>query len=144
MKVQEGKPIWKDSFDSKVFSFKIFPGISKEILMHMITSQDCHGLVLEAFGSGTLPSQTDAVTEVLKTAQRLQKPVVIVSQCPHGQVDLDLYAASKEARRYGALSAGDMTREAAVVKLMHALGLGLKVGSLKSYFTKNQCGERSL
>ncbi|MDZ4676185.1 MAG: asparaginase [Oligoflexia bacterium] len=142
--VKPGKPLWQTNFNEKVFCFKIFPGISSEILLSTINNKACEGIVLEAFGSGNVPSIDDSVLAMIRRAQQLGKPVVIVSQCPHGRVNLDLYDCGVKAKKAGAISAGDMTREAAVVKLMHSLGLGLKGSKLRAYFLKNICGERSL
>jgi L-asparaginase len=142
--VKAGKPQWISRFNEKVFCFKIFPGISGEILMTTINNKACEGIVLEAFGSGNVPSLDDTVLAMIKQALKLEKPVVIVSQCPHGRVNLDLYDCGIKAKNAGAISAGDMTREAAVVKLMHGLGQGLKGAKLRQYFLKNICGERSL
>ncbi|MCC6276487.1 MAG: asparaginase [Oligoflexia bacterium] len=142
-RVRPGRPRWLCDFDSRVFSMKVFPGLSKEMLIPVIESPQCHGLVIEAYGSGTVPTRDSTMTEALILAKRLSKPVVVVSQCPHGRIDLDVYETSLPVRKYGALSAGDMTREASVVKLMHGLGLGLRGSALAKYFTSNRCGERS-
>lgn len=136
------KPAWQIAFNKKVFCFKIFPGISGEILKATIHTKACEAVVLEAFGSGNVPALDTSVLGMIQEARSLNKAVVIVSQCPHGRVDLGLYQSGIKALNAGALSAGDMTREAAVVKLMHGLGMGLKGAALKKYFLKNICGER--
>jgi L-asparaginase len=140
--VPAGRPIWKIEFSNKVFCFKIFPGISGEILRETVLDTSCEGVVLEAFGSGNVPSLDDSVLSMIRLAKKAGKPVVISSQCPHGEVDLEAYEPGVRARQAGAISAGDMTSEAAVVKLMHALGLGLKGARLEKYFLSNVCGER--
>ncbi len=142
--VKTAPPTWAPVFDERVFCFKIFPGISGEILKATISNKSCQGVVLEAFGSGNVPSLDDSVIGMIRLAKKLNKPVVIVSQCPHGQVDLGLYQTGIDARRAGAISAGDMTQEATVVKLMHGLGLRLSGPKLQKYFNQNICGERSL
>jgi L-asparaginase len=143
-KTKPGKPAWQMNFNERVFCFKIFPGISGEILRSTVYMKACQGIVLEAFGAGNVPSHEDAVVDMIEHATELGKPVVVVSQCPHGKVDLDLYECGRRAKKAGAISAGDMTREATVVKLMHGLGLGLAGKSLREYFLKNLSGERSL
>jgi L-asparaginase len=139
----QGKPQWSLGFNERVFCFKIFPGISGEILKTTITNKACDGIVLEAYGSGNVPNLDDSVIAMIQEGKRLKKPVAIVSQCPHGRVDLDLYECGQKAKQAGALSAGDMTRETAVVKLMHGLGIGLTGSALQNYFSKSVCGERS-
>jgi L-asparaginase len=141
--VKNGTPQWLSHFDMRVFCFKIFPGISAELLLAAICNENCRGIVLEAYGSGNMPSIDTLLIKMIAEGIKLEKPVVIVSQCPHGQVDLKLYESGIKLKEVGALSAGDMTMEASVVKLMHGLGLGLTGHKLKSYFSKNICGERS-
>jgi L-asparaginase len=142
--VKTSNPTWQAVFDERVFCFKIFPGISGDILKATISNENCQGVVLEAFGAGNVPSFDDSVIGMIKLAKKLKKPVVIVSQCPHGQVDLNLYETGMDAKKAGAISAGDMTQEATVVKLMHGLGLGLSGKKLQYYFNQNICGERSI
>lgn len=139
--VKIGKPSWLTQFDKRVFCFKIFPGISADILNVAISNKSCAGVVLEAYGSGNIPMIDDSLIEILA---KTNKPIVIVSQCPDGKVDLDLYESGNRLKKAGAISAGDMTMEASVVKLMHGLGLGLKGKQLTRYFLENVCGERSL
>ena len=142
-KAPTGKPLWKSDFDERVFCFKIFPGISSHILNATISYEKCLGVVLEAYGSGNVPSFDLSVLEMIELAEKLGKPVMIVSQCPHGQIDLEMYEVGMKAKAAGAISAGDMTPEASVVKLMHGLGLGLRGKKLKTYLLQNICGERS-
>lgn len=143
-KIKSRSPSWKAVFDQRVFCFKIFPGISGEILNGTIENENCQGVVLEAYGTGNVPDINESVIGMIKLAKKLKKPVVIVSQCPHGQVDLDMYECGRRAKKAGAISAGDMTQEASVVKLMHGLGMKLAGKELQNYFLKNICGERSL
>jgi L-asparaginase len=142
--VKKGKPLWLSNFDQRVFCFKIFPGISPNLLSATIENENCKGLVLEAYGIGNMPMGDNSLIDIVARGVKLNKPVVIVSQCPHGQVDLVLYENGTRLKKAGALSAGDMTLEASIVKLMHGLGLGLKGKNLQNYFLKNICGERSL
>ena len=46
----------------------------------------------------------------------------MVSQSPHGSVDLGLYASGRKAEKAGVISLRDMTVEAAIVKLMLLAG----------------------
>jgi len=138
------KTQWQTQFDENVFCFKIFPGINAKILIETVKNKECHGLVLEAYGTGNVPCVDDSILNVIKEAKKLSKPLIIASQCADGRVDLQKYECGQKALKLGALSASDMTTEAAVVKLMHGLGMNLKGESFKKYFLKNICGERSL
>jgi L-asparaginase len=143
LRVAVGKPSWNLKFDESVFSFKVFPGISTEVLKAAVTSPAARGIVLEAFGSGNIPMLSNSILKVIELATTLGKPVLIVSQCPHGRVDLELYESGARALKLGAISSGDMTREAAIVKLMHCLGQNYSRNEQAAYLLKNVCGERS-
>ncbi len=142
--LKTGKPLWLDVFDSGVFAIKIFPGISGKILMDMVNSPRIHAFVFECFGSGNIPTDDPSVIAAISRARKLKKVVVIASQCSHGSVDLTRYECGVLAQNAGAVSAGDMTSEAAVVKLMHGLGMGFTDNALKKYFLTSICGERSV
>lgn len=132
---------WQSKFNEKVFCFKIFPGISGEILMGTVRAKACQGMVLEAYGTGNVPDFDHSVLAMIREAKRLKKPVIISSQCPHGRVDLKKYDCGVQAEKAGAISGQDMTTEACVVKLMHGLGMKFQGANLRNYFQKNICGE---
>jgi L-asparaginase len=134
--------VFKLQFNEKVFCFKIFPGISGEILMETVRAKSCEGLVLEAYGAGNVPDLDHSILGMIKEARGLKKPVVISSQCPDGKVDLSKYLCGRKAEAAGAISGGSMTTEACVVKLMHGMGIGLEGAALKNYFKANICGEQ--
>ena len=78
-------------------------------------------------------------------ATRRGVPVVIVSQSPRGAVDLARYEGGAAAARAGAISAGDMTSEATLTKLMIALGRAAgsadMVSDVRAAFATNAVGE---
>src|SRR5262249_18323522 len=80
------------------------------------------GMVIAAFGAGNVPHLENSLIPVIESAKRRDIPVVIVSQSPRGAVDLGRYEGGSQAARAGAIGAGDMTPEAALAKLMIALG----------------------
>jgi L-asparaginase len=79
-------------------------------------------MVIEAFGVGNVPVLQNSLIPVIESARSLDVPVVIVSQSARGAVDLARYGGGVAAARAGAIGAGDMTCEAALAKLMIALG----------------------
>jgi L-asparaginase len=68
-------------------------------------------------------------------------PIVLASQCSFGHVTLGAYEASAAALQAGALSAVDMTREAALVKLMFLLGQDLAFDTLREVWGRSLAGE---
>src|SRR3990167_453705 len=66
-----------------------------------------------------------------------------VSQSPHGQVKFGVYAAGSQLAATGLVSAGGMTREAALGKLFALLGAGLAQAEVEHWFGLDLCGERA-
>jgi len=85
---------------------------------------------------------------VIEAAKRTDVPVVMVSQCPRGAVDLAAYEGGSAAARAGAIGAGDMTTEATLTKLMVALGRvpegESKADAARRAFSEAWAGEISL
>lgn len=113
------------SFDGRlephVLMVRAFPGLDPRLL-HGALAQGVRGLVLEAFGAGNVPRLENSLLPVIEAAHDKDVPVVVVSQSTRGAVDLTRYQGGAAAARAGAIGAGDMTSEAAVTKLMIALG----------------------
>jgi L-asparaginase len=127
--------------DPGVFLLKVFPGLDPEVVLPMLPH--VRGLVIEAHGSGNFPLQNvRSLLPVFKEARRREVAVVVISQAHRNGVDLSLYEAGQAALDEGAMSGGDMTASAAVVKLMHALSK-LEKRSLRSYIERNIAGERT-
>jgi L-asparaginase len=104
------------------------------------------GLVVEAHGSGNFPVLDQggrSLLPVFEAAKRAQVPTVVVTQAHRNGVDLSLYESGRAALAQGALSGGDMTASAAVVKLMHALAECKTHKALRSYMSRNVAGERT-
>jgi len=107
--------------DPEVLTVRVTPGLPPRSLLCALES-GVHGLVLEAYGVGNVPHLDRSLVPVVAEATRRDVPVVLVSQCAHGGVDLHRYAGSAAAAEAGAISGGDMTTEAALAKLMVLLG----------------------
>lgn len=104
-----------------VIAVRAFPGLQPR-LIHGALRAGVKGVVLEAFGSGNVPHLENSLVPVIEDARRRDIPVVIVSQCQRGDVDLRRYAGGRAALDAGAIGAGTMTAEAALAKLMVTLG----------------------
>ena len=109
------------SFRDQVMCVKLFPNLQPELLAPLV-SAPVQVFVLEAFGAGNVPNLDFSVIPFIRQATDAGKLVIVASQCVNGAVDLNLYDCGREALSAGAISARDMTTEAAIVKSMFLLG----------------------
>ena len=126
--------------DRRVVHVRLSPGFGSALLG--LDVPEVKGVVLEAFGAGNLPLGKDSPVSTLMEMRKRGIPVVLVSGSEHGGVDLSLYEGGRAARRAGAISGGDMTGEAAVVKLMLALGQEEGLDRIRSFMETPLAGER--
>jgi L-asparaginase len=87
------------------------------------------GLVVEGYGDGNVPN--DLVPALARCAR--EGALVLASQCAYGAA-LHRYEGGAAVIRAGALSAGDMTTEMAMVKLMAALGRAPSLAEARRLF----------
>lgn len=127
---------------SDVVAFRLTPGLDPAIPTRMLDA-GVKGVVLEAYGSGNIPVHGRAFAPFLDSARERGIPVVMATQCVHGGVELGLYEGGKRALDAGAISAGDMTVEAAVMKLSVLLGRGADLTRVREEFRRDWAGERS-
>lgn len=119
----------------------VFPGLQAGHLEALLGSS-VQGLLLECYGSGTGPSDDQALLDTLRAARQRGVMLVAISQCPEGDVVFDTYAAGSRLRAAGLVSGGGMTREAALGKMFALLGAGLDVDEAEQWFALDLCGER--
>jgi L-asparaginase len=119
---QKGPFRLREKLEPRVFLLKVFPGLDPALPLALLPH--VRGLVLEAYGAGNYPSDPSLGRSLLPLFQEARKrevPVVVVSQAYRNGVDLTLYESGAAALQEGALSGGDMTPSAALVKLMQGL-----------------------
>ncbi|MBK6518724.1 MAG: asparaginase [Polyangiaceae bacterium] len=128
--------------EARVLAVRVFPGLDPKLLQGALTA-GVRGMVVEAFGAGNVPRLERSLIPAIEAARSLDVPVVIVSQCPRGAVDLGAYEGGAAARDAGAIGALDMTAEAALTKLMITLGRadGGRVAAARTAFAEDWAGE---
>ena len=119
-----------------------YPGVQASHVRALLDS-GVQGLVLECYGSGTGPADDAELLGVLQAAHARGVVLAAISQCPHGHVEFGVYAAGSQLASAGLISAGGMTREAALGKLFALLGAGLDQAEVEHWFALDVCGERS-
>ncbi|TET06752.1 MAG: asparaginase [Candidatus Thorarchaeota archaeon] len=114
-------PRFDTRLDDRVFLLKVFPGLPPQTLTRIV-DMGYHGMIIEGFGSGNIPTKENALAGGILQAIDQGCFIVISSQCAFGQADLSIYEVGRAAMDVGAMSAYDMTSEAALVKLAWVLG----------------------
>jgi L-asparaginase len=136
----------REDFDGRieprVLAARVFPGLDPRLLAGALRT-GVRGVVFEAFGAGNIPHLENSLVPVVEEATQRDIPVVIASQCARGAVDLSRYEGGSAAAHAGAIGAGTMTSEAAVAKLMVALGraTGARVPAAREAFRVAWAGE---
>ncbi len=130
-----------DRLEPRVLAVRVFPGLDPDLVRGAIRL-GVRGLVLEAYGTGTLPNLAGSLIPALEEARERGVPVVVVSQCLRGFVDLGRYEGGAAAEKAGAISGGNMTVEAALAKMMIGLARHGSGDDLRTYFTSSGVGER--
>jgi L-asparaginase len=120
---------------------RVFPGIDPALVSGALRT-GVRGLVLEAYGTGNLPHLAGSLIPALEEARERGVPVLVVSQCLRGVVDMTAYAGGAAAKAAGAISGGDMTVEAAIAKLMIGLGRFDDDAALRRWLQADVVGER--
>lgn len=124
-----------------LLSLPLVPGLRASHVRALLGS-GVQGLVLECYGSGTGPSDNAELLDVLREAHARGVVLAAISQCPQGHVQFGVYAAGSQLASVGLVSAGGMTREAALGKLFALLGAGLPQAEVEQLFSLDLCGER--
>ncbi len=119
----------------------LYPGVLASHAEALLAT-GAQALLLECYGVGTGPSDNAELLAVLKAAHDRGVVLAAISQCPQGHVEFGVYAAGSALVSTGLISAGGMTREAALGKLFGLLGAGLEQGDVERWFGLDLCGER--
>jgi L-asparaginase len=133
--VSNGLPL---ALDAPVALLRVYPGMPAGVLRAAMSG--VRGLVLEAYGAGTIPDGNAEWLAVLAEVTR-DVVVVVVSQCVDGRVDLGAYATSAPLVAAGAVGGLDMTTEAAYAKLVVLLSEGRSVGEVRELMATDLAGE---
>jgi L-asparaginase len=137
-KTKEAQLELTTKFDSNVAIIKLFPGINWE--MYSSVFDKAKAVIIESFGAGNTPTD-DRFMDFLENHISFGGIVVNTTQCLSGEVELGKYDSSNAIKKAGVISAGDMTTESVVCKLMYLLGTGKEKLEIEDLFQKNIVGE---
>lgn len=135
--------VLRDEICREVFLLKLTPGLNPDVL-DMLIGMHYRGLVIEAFGAGGLHFIRRNLVEKLKKAHDAGIAVVVNSQCLYESSNFTLYQTGQRVLAFGAIESRDMTTEAAITKLMWALGQTDSAEKVRALFAESLFGEMTL
>lgn len=125
-----------------VLLLKMHPGIPEGMVCAMLEIPNIKGVIIETYGAGNTTTKSWFINAIRNTIHK-GIPVVNVTQCISGSVQMGNYETSIALKRAGVISGKDLTTEAAIVKMMYLLGQGLGPKVFKSVYETPLRGELS-
>jgi glutamyl-tRNA(Gln) amidotransferase subunit D len=141
----DGRFSLRDELDTQVSILKTHPGMDPDQVSH---HEDQDGLVIEGTGLGHMPvnsfdEHTGHHEEILAAVDELAEDAVVAmaTQTINGRVNMNVYDAGVKIQGAGVISAGTMTPETAMVKLMWSLGQTDSLEEATDLFRTDVAGE---
>ena len=134
-----GEAKLRPELSNEVFLLKLTPGINPAIF-DMLAAMGYKGIVIEAFGLGGFNMLGRGLRGIRRAIED-GVSVVITTQCLYDSADLGVYQVGSKLLQLGVIQGRDMTSEAAMAKLMWAIGQGMDQEEIAKLFQTNLAGE---
>jgi len=128
------------SLNTNLGLVKIFPGMPQAFLKNMFETEGLKVIIIEAFGSGNIFSDS-WFKDLLRKKAKEGLQFIINTQCAGGKVEIGRYETSDIFKEIGALNGSDLTTEASVTKTIFLLGQNLTNEEFKNQYETNLRGE---
>lgn len=126
---KDSKLVFHPEVDDSVIIVKLFPGINPKIFDFIL--ENYRGVIIESFGIGGIPFENVNIASKVCDMIQAGMSVVMTTQCLEEGVDFDVYEVGKKIPKDGLIYINDMNTEAALAKLICALGRFDKVVDIK-------------
>ncbi len=138
---KQKEPLFIDNIRlSNIPILKVHPNFDRRFLDNIL-SMELDGIIIEAFGSGTLPNYGGMFSDFIAELSKRNIPSVLTSQCIHGTINPVSYETGRQAVESGAINGRNITTEAAYVKLQYILSHYNHLDTIKKIFYEDIAGE---
>ena len=136
---RKGEARLRTDISREVFLLKLTPGLNPAVF-DMLAAMGYKGIVIEAFGLGGFNFLNRGLRGIRRCIED-SVSIVVTTQCLYDSSDLRVYQVGNKMLELGVVQGRDMTSEAAMTKLMWAIGQGMEQAEISELFTQNLAGE---